>query len=188
MQCLRGYAASLQRREILGNGVSAISLRVQRTFNSVTFRRLTAVRYPGSFKRLCLTGLPRVWPLLNPRKQGNLPRPVWDSRSTQVVVWSDTPRGQAHRWWSPEARTDCRTQPPCPERKSVRRGGCSLHHTHEAPSRPWVLPRMALWVWGSSRKLAAEMEAFCFGNSIHSRFPVYISNPLYPLWDLGLVT
>lgn len=85
---------------------------------SVTFRRLTAVRYPGSFKRLCLTGLPRVWALLNPRKQGNLPRPVWDSRSTQVVVWSDTPRGQAHRLWSPEARTDCRTQPPCPERRA----------------------------------------------------------------------
>ena len=117
-----------------------------------------------------------------------LTRPVWDSRSTQVVVWSDTPRGQVHRWWSPEARTDCRTQPPCPERKSVRGGGCGLHHTREAPSRPWVLPHMALWVSGSSRKLAAEMEGFCFGNSIHSRFPVYISNPLNPLWDLGLVT
>lgn len=27
----------------------------------------------------------------------NSPRPVWDSHSIQVVVWSDTPRGQVHR-------------------------------------------------------------------------------------------
>lgn len=43
-----------------------------------------------------------------------LTRPVWDSHSVQVVVWSDTPRGQARRWWNPEALTNCRTRPPCP--------------------------------------------------------------------------
>ena len=123
---------------------------------SVTFRRLTAVQYPGSLKSLGLTGLPRVWPLLNPRKQGNLPRPVWDSRSTQVVVWSDTPRGQVHRWWSPEARTDCRTQPPCPQfpaggvqwgSGTLPAAGGEQPHQWALSQELWLARQVTAWRW-----------------------------------------
>ena len=137
---------------------------------SVTFRWLTAVWYPGSFKSLCLTGLPRLWPLLDPKKQGNLPRLVWDSRSTQVVVWSDTPRGQAHRWWSPEARTDCRTQPPCPERESMQGGGCACITLAGFPPGPghclawrsesWAVPGNLWQKWKVSALVTQYIPGF----------------------------
>lgn len=106
------FLVSMEARHALNNTVSRSWADACRELCMVG--SLLSCAWQNSLRQ-GLSGSRGVWPKSCKESKENSPRPVWDSHSIQAVVWSDMPRGRAHRWWSPEAQTDCQTQLPCPE-------------------------------------------------------------------------